>query len=739
MVNPILSANSTAVTVLSALIGNNTANTPAITSGLNPEPNNFKALISNLFSKENSQLAKEVNSNEKIKASLYQAAAMISLTGNAGNIAALDTQAISKDTIVSSIMQNNNLTTAERAVFLKALKTTAVEIVINSAAKSTQPEPAVLTDGTQAAANVKPTVTVMQAEPQEVSPQTKTAPSTDPAPIGQTKTINVKIISAQITTAAATQAPAGVKDLSSPEAALAVKGDSIQVTAKQPQPAINTQPENILTSTPPAAGVQAAPVSLAEKIQPVEQALGLVRSLENELISISVSTAAAPETKQAAADSLKVLQAVKIKIEEVRDAVGTGVKAQSNSAALKDAISGIITSLNNIAIALPAPVTAAVQPVVSNVSDDQTTGGAIALNLLSQGNQGNQQGGKFAVTTSGQPQEFKSIVAKIVALLNELNGSLTVTNKPVYAPRPDIALQMAVNTPAFQQIKTAQVVLPQDTPAVQVPDAAHVVVVADNNAPAVIMQTNQVNEDIVQTAVVLPQAVTLKTQADTNAIINAPEQAKVSAIAAPEAVQTAAKVLFDKLGTAKQDTPSKSLVSDVRWISDNIVKPAALSNEAAVAFVSGNETIFDRVAAFADSIKEQIVMRQVVSKISDQSGQKVNEIKMVLKPENLGSVYIKLEHTNGEIKGTIQVTNDSVKDTLKASLPELKAALGSIGMTVNNFDISMANSNTSSDFQGQGRNNFSQWQAAAQQVAAENTDGGVDSFVNADGYLNYLA
>jgi flagellar hook-length control protein FliK len=246
--------------------------------------------------------------------------------------------------------------------------------------------------------------------------------------------------------------------------------------------------------------------------------------------------------------------------------------------------------------------------------------------------------------------------------------------------------------------------------------------------------SSQVNDNIAQTTVVLPQVVSVKTQADTNIVISAPEQAKASIMAAPEAVQTAPKVIFDKFGASKQETPSKSLVSDVRWVSDTIVKPAAISNEAAAVFVSGKQTIFDRVAEFADSIKEQIVLKQVVSNINDQSGQKINEIKMVLKPENLGSVYIKLEHTNGEIKGTIQVTNDSVKDTLKASLPELKAALGNIGITVNNFDISMATTSTGSDFQGgQGRNNFSQWQAAAQQVA------GVDAFVNADGYLNYLA
>ena len=722
MVNPILSANSAAVKGLSALIGINTANTPAINPGSNPELNNFKDLISNLFSsgnaKENLQLAQDVNSNEKIKAALYQAASMISLMGNACNIAALDTQAISKDTVVSTIMQNNNLTTAERAIFLKALKTTAVEIVINTASSVNQPD-ADLTAAAGPAVNARPVVTANIVPSREVSIQPNAAPQAGFA----------KDVQAAATTSKTIQVPADVKVSNSQPVAASVI--SLSVSPKEELPAINTSSDN-LKATPVALEVHSAEV----KISTVEQALGLVSSLENKLTAISVSTDVPAETKQAAVVSLKEVQDIKIKIEEVRNVFDAGVKA--NSSVLKDAISGIIASLNNFVAALPAPVMNAVQPLVSTAADDQAAAGSIPLNL-SQGGQDNPQGSKFAVTTSGQPQEFKSIVAKIVALLNELNGSLTVTNKPVYASRPDIALQMAVNTPAFQQIKTAQAVLTQDIPVAQPVNNA-VAIAQDNAAPSVITQPAQVNEDIAQTAVVLPQAVELKTQADTNVIINAPEQAKAPVTAAPEAVQNEVKVIFDKLGSSKQDAPSKSLVSDVRWVSENIVKPAALGNEAAAVFVSGKQTIFDRVAAFADSIKEQIVLRQVVSKISDQSGQKVNEIKMVLKPENLGSVYIKLEHTNGEIKGTIQVTNDSVKDTLKASLPELKAALGSIGMTVNNFDISMANSSTGSDFaQGQGRNNFSQWQAAALQVAAENTDGGVDSFVNADGYLNYLA
>jgi len=133
-------------------------------------------------------------------------------------------------------------------------------------------------------------------------------------------------------------------------------------------------------------------------------------------------------------------------------------------------------------------------------------------------------------------------------------------------------------------------------------------------------------------------------------------------------------------------------------------------------------------------------VRQVVSNINDSAkAPQINEIKMVLKPENLGSVYIKLEHGGGEIKGSIMVTNDAVRETLRANLPELRTALSNIGVAVSNLDISMSNSNTGAAFQDNGRNNFTQWQNPAHNMPVENIEIGIESFVNANGYFNYLA
>jgi hypothetical protein len=55
----------------------------------------------------------------------------------------MDTSAISKDMLVSNIMQNNNLSNTERQVFLQALKVTSIEIVSNKAADINQPNAAV--------------------------------------------------------------------------------------------------------------------------------------------------------------------------------------------------------------------------------------------------------------------------------------------------------------------------------------------------------------------------------------------------------------------------------------------------------------------------------------------------------------------------------------------------------------------------------------------------------------------
>lgn len=728
MVNPILSANSLAAIGLPALMGSGTANASTINPELN---NNFKELISTLLSaetsKENAQLALDVNSNEKIKAALYQAASLIYLNGDTRNIAALEVTAMANDMIVSAVMQNNSLSAAERPVFLRALKATAVEIVI-SGAENYNTTATALTDA--AAASNKS----ISANPSVSMPG---------------KTVSIAVNSNPVTpgiTANATQTPA---DFEVKNFAAAVT--SINISSSVVSPAVNGSAETNekATATRPvvmevigkaAVPVATAAVSDASKVKITEQLLNLIQELENALKFIMVLKTETSEGNdkedQDVKEAAKTVQTAKAKIEEIQNSLTTSIQDTLKAASLKEAVTELILSLNTAA----AVISAAAPKVQAPNNDTAETTSSAALNLASQNNQNSQSGVKYALTASNQPQEFKSIVAKIIVLLNQLNGSLSVTNKQVYAARPDISLEMAVNTPAFQQVMTAQAALNANTAQAVLNVNTQQAVLNTNMqqaAPAVLGNV-QAAAALIQTAIAPPQE-TVKAKSETIITATVIAPVKSSDALTADSVKIVPNVVLGKLTESNQDAPVKNIITDVKWVSDVIIKPAALNNEAATAG-QNNQVIFDRVAEFARSIREQIVMRQVTSKIDETgSTSKVNEIKMVLRPENLGSVYIKLEHTSGEIKGTIQVTNDAVRETLRANLPELRAALGNIGMTVNNFDISMANSNTGSAFQDNGRNNLQQWNNEARNLAQENIDSGIDSFVNADGYLNYLA
>ncbi|MEI7542210.1 MAG: flagellar hook-length control protein FliK [bacterium] len=794
MVNPILSANIIASIGMPALIGSTTSNTSAIT----PESNNFKDVISNLLtteaSKENLQLGVDASSNEKIKSALYQAATIINLNGDIGKIVTLDNAAISNDMIVSSIMQNNNLSSAERTIFVKALKATAIEIVLNGAALNIPKIPtesallipdnklsssittgntpvkvaievpvsnvnSVITTPVIAAATIiEPDTTakiiipqdknlIFANEPLEILPKISSpVTSVVVPPIEAVTSLPVTVVQPTV----APLPPAIINILPTEKILnlsqnivkpvdnlpvvlpISVPVDLSNTVAVLSQNNVEQTPFTpvVLSTEKPltpevANKVITAPVN--DKNVILSQLANLTNQLDNILNSFSVPKVILPNVNAPIVplqnDVNAEIQIIKTKIDDIKSILASGTLNKVQLDLLKETISEISISFNNVLASVqPVIATATPQPIAIQTNNSKEVNNVI----LSTPNQTNFSEYKYAITTSNQTQDFNNTMEKIVNLLNSLDGTISVVNKPVYVVRPDIALEMAVNTPSFQQLKAAQEIV------VSVPQMA--IATADTNT-----QTNSVTTSILQSVTVQPQLVATKTQTDSNVSINTAIPVKTVSAVTAEAVQTISKATFEKFVEIKQDATPKNIISDVRWIADNIIKPAALSNEAA-ALVNDKQILFDRVAEFVASIKEQIVVRQVVSNINDSAkAPQINEIKMVLKPENLGSVYIKLEHGGGEIKGSIMVTNDAVRETLRANLPELRTALSNIGVAVSNLDISMSNSNTGAAFQDNGRNNFTQWQNPAHNMPVENIEIGIESFVNANGYFNYLA
>lgn len=116
------------------------------------------------------------------------------------------------------------------------------------------------------------------------------------------------------------------------------------------------------------------------------------------------------------------------------------------------------------------------------------------------------------------------------------------------------------------------------------------------------------------------------------------------------------------------------------------------------------------------------------------------EIKIFLKPENLGPVLINIENKEKQIKVNIQVANNEVKDILKTNIVELKNAVNNIGFEVKDFEVSMMNQNIETGVNDFSNNSYKEWQGAAINNEIKEIVN-MGDIINADdfSYLNFLA
>ena len=514
MVNPILSANIIASIGMPALIGSTTSNTSAIT----PESNNFKDVISNLLtteaSKENLQLGVDASSNEKIKSALYQAATIINLNGDIGKIVTLDNAAISNDMIVSSIMQNNNLSSAERTIFVKALKATAIEIVLNGAALNIPKIPtesallipdnklsssittgntpvkvaievpvsnvnSVITTPVIAAATIiEPDTTakiiipqdknlIFANEPLEILPKISSpVTSVVVPPIEAVTSLPVTVVQPTV----APLPPAIINILPTEKILnlsqnivkpvdnlpvvlpISVPVDLSNTVAVLSQNNVEQTPFTpvVLSTEKPltpevANKVITAPVN--DKNVILSQLANLTNQLDNILNSFSVPKVILPNVNAPIVplqnDVNAEIQIIKTKIDDIKSILASGTLNKVQLDLLKETISEISISFNNVLASVqPVIATATPQPIAIQTNNSKEVNNVI----LSTPNQTNFSEYKYAITTSNQTQDFNNTMEKIVNLLNSLDGTISVVNKPVYVVRPDIALEMAVNT-----------------------------------------------------------------------------------------------------------------------------------------------------------------------------------------------------------------------------------------------------------------------------------------------------
>jgi|GEM_PF-2118731 hypothetical protein len=810
VVNPLLLSNSPNIS-LSALLGAGNTASPAVTDADNN--NNFNNVIANLLSNalsnESSSQTTGVAANEKIKSALYQAAAMLLITGGITSAATQDTATTAKDTVVSTIMQNNSLTPAQKQIFLNALKSAAIAIASTSVPSEFQQD---ISSAISASNNNN-----TQAKPITVSGDSvlnSQAGKTAAAAVSAGETVMISVTQTNVT-------ETSMSSRTNSELIANEQVDRINfqetITADQTKAMIpgNTAPAQAVSAMQPAlsdnsvSGQVKSISSLSNEL--VELAKGL------ELLALAVASSGDPKASKTAGQIKGVIADVEKMTQVVSSLAGADPSADNSKlvSSIKASLDDVASKFNIIAASsaalqiIPQQSTAAVSPAAVGTDDSlavqpssQKSSDISMLFNFGQGSSKQGNNNDLEITSSNQPQ-FGDIAAKIAALLKDMNGNLEVISKVEYATvsqqasvLPKAGVQAPASVAATENTSSAQAKTiiadavqqqqPQQAvqaqPGTQTQQFSHTQMAAPAIQQATDQQAAQLQQSIKQQ--VSQQQLSVQTQAsqqksaaalvDNNIEISnnnsdavmpvvipvvmarqsADNNSEASVLAkdaaaapantssaysvqtlTPEAVSAAARLLNNDSVKYQPANTSKNFVQDINWVANNIIKPAITPDSTADLTPDQMST---NVASFARSIKDQVVLKQVVMNLNNSQPVKIDEIHMVLKPENLGTITIKIEHSNNEIKGSFTVSNNDVKDIIKAGLPELKNTLANLGIKTDSLDVTVSDGNAGAYDRGS-NGQFNEWEGAVPQAVTNDFNNGADVYSGAMGYLNYLA
>jgi flagellar hook-length control protein FliK len=761
VVNSLLFANSSLIS-LPVLSGNSAVSSSNNSDKTNNFNNIINGLLSDAASAENQTQLSGIAFNQQIKSALYQAAAMLYIIGGISNIASQDTASIAKNTVVSTVIQNNNLTPSQTQVFLTTLKSAAMSIVsepsIFAASKngSVDTLSSLIQNGNNNGAPVNlsyqkaPASAVNQNVGQSDNALNNTSNDNSqlPAAVVLQQSLNQEqIVDNTVQTA-------DTADNTTAPTADAVKGINTQLNKLQK---LADTIENTLSVNAAGANNNTAVDNTTVNSGTTAPVL-MIKELNDDIAGALKSLSSVSSGDSTQSVSKKLLNVKNLMV----DAASTLNSIIASAAALQ-----------MIPQSLAVPVAVVSSNDISIANQPSNGNNPTAAMLSYSGNGNSNQGGNTGITTSSQP-ELNDLASRITALLREMNGKLEVISKYEYTAadnnsktdgavlNTDAQILAPVNNAvtgsgvSFKnqpdenaQTAGADIQLPPQQPASQ---------------PALNKPVTQGNNDINNSAAVLSDNETVapeitapinfKMASDdkaSSAIIREQDVAQsvldntiltpATPLTQDAAVTAAAQLLNNDSIKYQPGNSAKNLIRDINWLADNIVRPALTVDASITSTLTSNAAAapsFTNMAAFAKSAMDQVVLKQVVMNLNNSQPVKVDEIRMTLRPENLGTVIVKIDHSNNEIKGSFIVSNNDVKDALKAGLPDLKNTLNNLGIRTDSISVTVSDSNAGAYDRGS-NGQFNEWEGAVAPSVINDFNGNVDAYFGVDGSFNYLA
>jgi len=442
------------------------------------------------------------------------------------------------------------------------------------------------------------------------------------------------------------------------------------------------------------------------------------------------------KSEPAVDDNIKIINS---RINEIIDnlnqiknlSVNTNLNLQQDT--VKEGINSIVDKLINIIIVMHKVLT---QPqyatedenlnnvnVASNNADTKNLNNEI-INIVDLSS--NQKSGDEFISNQEQKEskffnEIKDSVMKIFTMLKELNGEIQVFKKIDYVYQPNTTKTSTITKEGvllinLSPIEKANFDLKQTSLQIKNADIPYMNNKADSNFNSKINNVfDDVNND---TRVEKPQ------------VIYNLNSDKIKNTDLEPVINTRQLNL---------DVPVKEDKNEIAWLL-NKVNTDFIKDKELIKIDKNN--LFTNINEMAQKAKQDIIIKQVIENLENAVVQKEKfEIKIFLKPENLGPVIVNIENKEKQIKVNIQVANNEVKDILKANIADLKNTVNNIGFDVNDFEVSMMNQNIGTGVNDFSNNSYKEWQGAAIINNESKEIVNMGDIINADdfGYLNFLA
>jgi len=655
--------------------------------------NNFQSVIMQMLgsagNKNISETAAIIETNPQLKSALFNITAILNINGEIESTAKASTEQVLNNPVVAAAVKNYNLNPEQALTLAEAVKATA----------------AVMLEAPAQRANVTKENVLLN----ENGVMERTPAFINTACAG-------KINAENNPPKADTSIPENKPAIAMPAEYKAAMPVTVNRTPVAPQNlvdnAINANNADLKTgSHVPAVRPESHVSAAQEKLETLVNELNATVKEFAELIMLADKTNG--EDKAA-------VDLIHAKIEIINESISRLKAELAENAALPAKLA-----------AEASVILASMSDVASRIQNSFSAADKLPADGLKIGNgdtdKGSRQGNDFSAAkqiyvNASETEDITGLMTKIYGLLRKMNGELQMANQTYYVFKPNSSMTSQVSKDGSLLINVA----PLNSPA---PSSFKAIIApAFTNAEASINTNESVNN-----AAVIRQTDAPKYVAPVELSAAKANNAITEGLAVQPVIKgsESSKALLDNV---------RPMAADREWIKAQVSAYFSVYAQKEDVQAVVNARVFEKAADFAGNVKENIVVKQVLHNIQDavQVSNKT-EIRMFLRPDNMGAVAVRLEGHDKKITGRIEVSNAEVRDILRGHVGELKTALGNAGLIVDKFEISLMNYNSGSRFYGDSGNKYEILEGGVLRNDAEELLDSAGYVSGSDRYLDFLA